>query len=174
MAGMSASDKLWQTQFTMADIFRRAQGDALELFGLGPRECEHHVISSGPHWRLREYTCQYPDAAILIVPAPIKRPYVWDLAPSVSAVRHCLDHRLRVYLLEWMPPSGSSQRAGLEDYADRAISKCVASICSEMQGTRPFLMGHSLGGTLAAIFCALEQQSVRGLVLLAAPLSFAP
>lgn len=174
MAGMSAADKLWQTQFTMADIFRRAQGDVLELFGLGPRECEHHVISSGPHWRLREYTCQYPDAAILIVPAPIKRPYVWDLAPSVSAVRHCLDHRLRVYLLEWMPPSGNTQRAGLEDHADRAISKCVASISSEMQGARPFLMGHSLGGTLAAMFCALEQQSVRGLVLLATPLSFAP
>lgn len=33
---------------------------------------------------------------------------------------------------------------------------------------------HHLGGTLAAIFCALEQESVRGLVLLGAPLCFAP
>jgi polyhydroxyalkanoate synthase len=79
-----------------------------------------------------------------------------------------------VYLLEWMPPSGNGQQAGLEDYADHAISECVAKISSEAQRTPPFLMGHSLGGTLAAIFCALEQQSVQGLVLLGAPHCFAP
>jgi polyhydroxyalkanoate synthase len=33
-------------------------------------------------------------------------------------------------------------------------------------------MGHSLGGTFAAIFGALEPESVRGLVLLGAPLCF--
>jgi polyhydroxyalkanoate synthase subunit PhaC len=156
----------------MTDSLRRAQGDTLEWLGFGPHECEYHVISSGPHWRLREYACQHADAAILIVPAPIKRPYIWDLAPSVSAVRQCLEHRLRVYLLEWMPPLDNGQQAGLGDYADHAISECVARISSETQA-RPFLMGHSLGGTLAAIFCALEQQSVRSLVLLAAPLCFA-
>ena len=31
---------------------------------------------------------------------------------------------------------------------------------------RPFIMGHSLGGTLAAIFAASNAPSVRGLVLL--------
>ncbi|MCI0599682.1 MAG: alpha/beta hydrolase, partial [Beijerinckiaceae bacterium] len=36
------------------------------------------------------------------------------------------------------------------------------------------LAGHSLGGTLAAIYCALEPQSIRGLVLVSAPLCFAP
>jgi len=163
-----------QTQFSMTDTLRRAQGEALELFGFGPNECNYHIVSSGPYWRLREYTCGYAETPLLIIPAPIKRPYIWDLAPSVSAVRHCLDHRLHLYLLEWMPPSGNGQQAGLEDYADHAISECVAKISSEAQGTPPFLMGHSLGGTLAAIFCALEQQSVQGLVLLGAPLCFAP
>jgi len=35
-------------------------------------------------------------------------------------------------------------------------------------------MGHSLGGTLAAIFAASESESIRGLVLLSAPLCFQP
>jgi polyhydroxyalkanoate synthase len=167
-------ESLCQTQFSVMDTLRRAQGDALELFGCGPDECNYYIVSSGPYWRLREYTCGYAETPLLIIPAPIKRPYIWDLAPSVSAVRHCLDHRLHVYLLEWLPSSGNGQQAGLADYADYAISECVAKISSEAQGTPPFLMGHSLGGTLAAIFCALEQESVQGLVLLGAPLCFAP
>jgi polyhydroxyalkanoate synthase len=39
---------------------------------------------------------------------------------------------------------------------------------------QPFLIGHSLGGTLAAIHAALGPQSVKGLVLLSAPLCFQP
>ena len=41
-------------------------------------------------------------------------------------------------------------------------------------GTTPFLVGHSLGGTLAAIFTALAPASTRGLILLGAPLCFEP
>jgi polyhydroxyalkanoate synthase len=37
---------------------------------------------------------------VLIVAAPIKRPYIWDLTPAVSAIRYCLGAGLRVYLLE--------------------------------------------------------------------------
>jgi polyhydroxyalkanoate synthase len=161
-------------QFTSIDALRRAQGEALDLLGFCPNECDYHVILSGAHWRLRKYAHHDAQSSLLIVPAPIKRPYIWDLAPSISAVRHCLDRHFGVYLLEWMPPLDNGKQAGLADYADYAISECVAKVSHESQGSRPFLMGHSLGGTLAAIFCALEQKSVRGLVLLGAPLCFAP
>lgn len=167
-------EMLCQTHFTFTDSLRRAQGETLELFGFGPSECDHRIVGAGPHWRLREYSGGGTEASLLIVQAPIKRPYIWDLAPSVSAIRHCLDQRLRVYLLEWIPPRNNGRHAGLEDYADQAICECVAEIVSEAEGSKPFLMGHSLGGTLATIFCALEPQNVRGLVLLGAPLSFAP
>jgi len=167
-------DKLCQAQFTNIDAFRRVQGEALGLLGFGPNECDYHVILSGSHWRLRKYADYDGQSSLLIVPAPIKRPYIWDLAPSISVVRYCLDRHFGVYLLEWMPPLANGKQAGLADYADRAISECVARVSHESQGSRPFLIGHSLGGTLAAIYCALEQESVRGLVLLGAPLCFAP
>ena len=80
------------------------------VVGSVPNECDYRVILTGPHWRLREYATANVDSrsSVLFVPAPIKRPYIWDVASSVSAVRHCLHRRFRVYLLEWAPPVGRS------------------------------------------------------------------
>ncbi len=166
-------DALRVAHFANSDRMRRAQASVLGVLGLGPRECAFEVIASGPHWRLRRYAGGGAAPIVLIVPAPIKRPYIWDLTPSVSAVRHCLRHGLRVYLLEWTPPAGDDGSAGLDEYAGQAIAGCVATVAGAAQ-EQPFLIGHSLGGTLAAIFCALEPQSARGLVLLGAPLCFEP
>jgi len=155
----------------MIDRLHQAQGDALDVLGLGPRECAFQVISSGPNWRLRAYGGLDAAPLLLMVPAPIKRPYIWDLTPSVSAVRYCLHQGFRVHLLEWTPPSPDGS-AGLDAYCGRAIAACVATISKGANGALPFLVGHSLGGTLATIYCALEPQSVKGLVLLGAPLCF--
>ena len=151
----------FMARFSMTDKLRRAQGDALDALGLGPRECPFQLISSGPHWRLRAYGG--PDAAplLLMVAAPIKRPYIWDLTPSVSAVRYCLRQGFRVHLLEWLPPSPDGS-AGLDEYGGRAIAACVATISNQANGVLPFLLGHSLGGTLATIYGALEPRSVKG------------
>lgn len=164
-------DTLRLAHFAMMDRLRRAQGDALDALGLGPRECAFQLVSSGLHWRLRAYGG--PDAAppLVMVPAPIKRPYIWDLTPSVSAVRYCLNRGFHVYLLEWTPPEGDGS-VGLDAYTGRAIGACVATVSKQAGGALPFLMGHSLGGTLAATYAALEPQSVKGLVLLGAPLCF--
>jgi polyhydroxyalkanoate synthase len=110
---------------------------------------------------------------VLIVAAPIKRPYIWDLAPSVSAVGCCLREGFHVYLLEWVPEAGRTQNSGLNEHA-KAIAECVAMITRDAEGKRPYLIGHSLGGTLAAIFGALAPASIQTLVLLGAPLCFEP
>ena len=55
----------------------------------------------------------------------------------MSAVRFCLDHGLRVYLLEWTPPSPGNGNAGLAEYADQAIGNAVARLGRET-GTQPF------------------------------------
>jgi polyhydroxyalkanoate synthase len=165
-------DNLHAAYFAFSDIFRRAQANALDVFGLGPHECTFQVIASGPRWRLRDYAGSDVALPLLIVSSPIKRPYIWDLTPSVSAVRYCLDHGLHVYLLEWTPPTAGNGHAGLDEYAGEAIAACVTTISNAAHGTQPFLMGHSLGGTLAAIFCASEPHASRGLVLLGAPLCF--
>jgi polyhydroxyalkanoate synthase len=157
--------------FAMMDNLRRAQGRALAVFGFGPGECGYRILAAGPHWRLRDYGGTGAGPPLLIVSAPIKRPYIWDLAPAASAVRTCLRHGLRVHLLEWTDPARGDD--GLEAYADTAIAEAAARV-AEAAGRNPFLMGHSLGGTLAAIFAALDAHSLSGLVLLGAPLCFQP
>jgi polyhydroxyalkanoate synthase len=156
----------------MTDLLRRAQGQTLEAFGLGPHECPYEITASGAFWRLRDYGKRGPAQSVLIVAAPIKRPYIWDLAPSASAIRYLLDQSFHVHLLEWLPAETTSEN-GLAEYVE-SISECVARISSRRSGAKAFLMGHSLGGTLAAIFAASESESIRGLVLLGAPLCFQP
>jgi polyhydroxyalkanoate synthase len=168
----TALNAVYRAQFGWMDVLRRAQGDAFAACGLGPDECPYRIVAAGSHWRLRVYSDRGA-ASVLIVAAPIKRPYIWDLAPSVSAIRYCLRRGLHVHLLEWMPASRSTAGNGLDEYT-QAISECVARISSEATGAKPFLAGHSLGGTLAAIFAAVAPRSIAGLVLLSAPLCFEP
>ena len=169
----AALDGWRRVQFGINDLLRRAQGDLLEALGLGPSECAYRVFASDPYWRLRDYGGDGSSSPLLIVAAPIKRPYIWDLSPSASAIRYCLGQRLHVYLLEWMPASRDSANNGLAEYA-RAIADCVARISDAAPAGKPFLIGHSLGGTLAAIFAALAAERLSGLVLLDAPLCFGP
>jgi polyhydroxyalkanoate synthase len=158
--------------FFMSDLLRRAQGQTLEAFGLGPKECPYEVVASGAFWRLRNYGKPADAPSVRIVAAPIKRAYIWDLAPSASAIHYILDQGFHVHLLEWLPVEANAEN-GLTEYVE-SISECVARISSRRAGAKTFLMGHSLGGTLAAIFAASESESIRGLVLLSAPLCFQP
>ena len=164
-------DAVFRAYFALSDVMRRAQGDALSALGLGPDEWPYRIIASGAHWRLRDYTHDAVSPSLIIVAAPIKRPYIWDLTPSVSAIRYCLDQGLGVHLLEWLPASRDTGNNGLDEYAS-AIFECIATISQRSTGAKPFVIGHSLGGTLAALASAAAPDRVRGLVLLGAPLCF--
>lgn len=164
----------WTGAFALLDVLRRSQGATLDSLGLGAAECRHSIVQAGRLWRLRAYDGSADGPPLLIVAAPIKRPYVWDLTPAVSAVRYCLARGLRVFLLEWLPATAGERDAGLADYAGRALEEAIRHVTRHADGARPVLAGHSLGGTFAAIHAALSGDTVAGLVLLAAPLCFAP
>jgi poly[(R)-3-hydroxyalkanoate] polymerase subunit PhaC len=166
-----ANPQLPFEQFDMVDAFRRMQGDMLAGFGFGPVESSHRLVASGPYWHLRDYGAAEQSRSVLIVAAPIKRPYIWDLAPAVSAIRRCLDAGLRVYLLEWLPASDATCNIGIAESV-QAISLALKAMESNGAGQRPILMGHSFGGTLAAIHAADAPETVGGLILLSAPLCF--
>lgn len=153
--------------YTLGDGFRRWYGEALDLW-LARTETPSRLVLERPGVRLRYYGEAGNHPPLLIIPAPIKKPYIWDLTPSVSVVRRCLEASLRVYGLEWRKKPPEDPDSGIAVYADKLILECVKAI-----GEPVILAGHSLGGTFATIFASLYPEQVRALILLEAPLSFA-
>ena len=164
---------LTQAQFDVGDVIRRAQGDLAGAFGLNPSECLYRTITSHSYWCLRDYGGGDQSASLLIIAAPIKKPYIWDLTPSISSIRFCLHQGLHVHLLEWMSTSSHAGNYGIDECV-LAISEAVATITAIAKGAKPCMIGHSLGGTLAAIYGAFQPETIKALVLLGAPLCFEP
>jgi len=87
---LGALEAPYRAPFVFADILRRAQSEAFGALGFRPKECPYQIVTSGGFWRLRDYAAQAASPPLLIVAAPIKRPYIWDIAQSVSAIGRCL------------------------------------------------------------------------------------
>jgi hypothetical protein len=158
----------------LIDTLRQIEGDGLERLGFGPTECGYGIVAGSARWRLRTYEDGATGPSLLIVATPIKRPYIWDLAEGVSVVRRCLRHRLRVYLLEWMPPTTGDAEAGLADYAGRSIGEATARVArgsgrgktlyheafarwdigGDFRGVRPVKRSGSRSAVDTALLCA--------------------
>lgn len=159
--------------FELLDHCRRLQGRGFDRLGLGPIESGYRVVYESEGLRLRDYgAATGTGPPLLIVPAPIKQPYIWDLAPECSVVRHALAHHLRVYLVEWSEPNATSKPPSLADYAGAMLSDCIDVIGERTGESQAALAGHSLGGIFAALHGAYRPDRVAGLVIVDAPLHF--
>src|SRR5213592_4480332 len=155
--------------FFMSDALRRSLGWLLDDAGLAPHEAPWHIVLKQSDLQLRRYDQQAETAGpVLIVPAPIKRPYIFDLLPEVSVIRRLTEAGFSVYLSEWCEEGSASGDLGKSVESLRIALEKIAS----EHGRAPILIGHSLGGTLAAILAAMEPHRVDKLVLIEAPLRF--
>jgi polyhydroxyalkanoate synthase len=154
------------------DSMRRLMGRGQDLCGLGPQPTPSRLLVETPALRVRTYAAAHGRMApLLLVAAPIKRAYIWDLMPQVSTVRLLLEAGFGVSLVEWRDPEPVDGDWGLDSYVEQFLGQAVAAV-REASGGTPLLVGHSLGGTMAAIFAARHPDRVRGVVLLEAPLQF--
>lgn len=155
------------------DRYRLAQRDMLDLAGFGPQESPYAVLHSEPGLTVRKYGNPDDDGPVLlIVPAPIKRPYIWDIAPESSVIRRCVAEGMRVYLAEWTQVCSADHPFGLTDYADTLLSRCANVVHTDSKADTFTLAGHSLGGLLASMYACLHPDRVNALVLLESPLHF--
>lgn len=185
------------------DRSRQERGRMLERAGYGPQQTPSTAILEQPGLRLLRYQgAPAAGPAVLLVPAPIKRAYIWDLAPEISVVRRWRERGYRVYLAEWLPMPDGDGDVGLADYGERLLSACHAAIAQDgarlgettnsqangqsndqsggqggaQAGVQEPLtvVGHSLGGILAAIYSGMHPERVAATVLLESPLHFEP
>lgn len=136
----------------------------------------HDVVFSSGGLRLLRYRRETPATQaepVLFCYALINRPYILDLQPDKSVVRHYLERGFAVYMIDWGAPSHADRRLTLEDYVCERLASVVAFVLRE-QGRRSLhLIGYCMGGTLSALYTALQPEAVQTLTLLAAPIDFA-
>lgn len=152
---------------------RRQQGTLLDALGFGPQPKPSRTVWTSRAARVLAY--QAPNArqpAILMVPAPIKTSYIWDMASGASALERWLVAGMQAYLIAWQLPDDGDEWMGLDEYASRSILECLQAVAAETGHSKVFLAGHSLGGTLAAIFASLHPERVRALIELEGPMAF--
>jgi polyhydroxyalkanoate synthase len=171
--GMHTPNTLFASGLEMLDDVRHGIGQVLETMGHGPQTTPSTTSSPARGVRLHAYPeADPPGSPVLLVPAPIKRWYVFDLDPGCSVVARCLTHGLQPYLVEWTDPEPDQQQLGLDAYVSELLDRCVRAVAERAQVARVPLVGHSIGGTLAAIYTSRYPGLVSGLALLEAPLHF--
>lgn len=159
--------------YQLFDQFRRIQGHMLDIAGLAANQTRYRVALQQTSFTLRDYGANQDHAPVLfIIPAPIKSPTIWDLAPEVSVIQYCQQQGIHIFLIEWHLPGPQERKNGLAEYADSFLHECLDAIRAKTGSNRIFLAGHSLGGILATISTALHPQYVQGLILASTPLNF--
>ncbi|TFW10193.1 alpha/beta fold hydrolase [Oxalobacteraceae bacterium OM1] len=158
--------------FESLDAARRQRGEALDRMGFGPAASPSTILLDTPALRLHAYDAEPAGLPALIVPAPIKRHYIWDLAPGSSVVRHAVNEGLRPFVIEWKDPAGEVNALGLDDYGARLIDACMDAIAARTGKPAAFLFAHSLGGVFATTYAAWRPTRTAGLVLIETPLHF--
>jgi polyhydroxyalkanoate synthase len=112
------------------------------------------------------------EVPILVVYALINRPYILDLQPDRSVIRRLVEAGHDVYLIDWNEPSRLDQHLTLGDYVNRYIENCV-NVVRERSGQEKInILGYCMGGTMSAIYTALNPERVNALGLMAAGLCF--
>ncbi len=112
---------------------------------------------------------------VLIVYALILRPYILDLTPSNSLVRYLIESGFEVFLLDFGVPGKSKRDLPLGVYVGDYLRKAIERTTSVARSDDLTIIGHCMGGTLAAVYAATQPPiPPKNLILLAAPIDFTP
>jgi polyhydroxyalkanoate synthase len=160
----------WRLWRRLQSLPRVVQAAFQTRVGVTPSQV---LLREGTH-ELLHYVRQTPATQaepVLLCYALVNRPYILDLEPGKSVVEQYLRAGFEVYLIDWGVPTDGDRGLGLEHYVE-FLAKAVDLVRRRHARPSAHLLGYCMGGTLAAMFAALEPGAVKTLALLAAPLDF--
>ena len=120
--------------------------------------------------RYKSKTEDQHEVPLLIVYALINQPFILDLQRDRSVVQRLLEAGHDVYIINWNEPSRLDQHLTLADYIQRYIDNVVDHIRDHSGQDAINLLGYCMGGTMSAIYAALNPEKVNALGLMAPPL----
>ncbi|HWD74103.1 MAG TPA: alpha/beta fold hydrolase [Solirubrobacteraceae bacterium] len=108
---------------------------------------------------------------ILLVFALINRPEIFDLRAGNSFVEFLLGEGYDVFLVDWGVPDEEDADMGLAEFVCDEIDWAVRETLGRAGEDELTLLGWCIGGTLCAMYCALNPVgAVRNAVLLTTPI----
>ncbi len=125
--------------------------------------------------RLLHYETDTPKefkTPLLVVFALINRPYILDLRENKSVVRHFLDAGHDVYNADWGVPTDGDRFLAIEDYVDGYLDHMIDNIRERTGSDKVNVLGYCMGGSLSAMYTALNPDKIKNLMLLAAPVDW--
>jgi polyhydroxyalkanoate synthase len=139
--------------------------------GTAPSE----VVYQDGNMRLLHFIPQVDETypiPILIIYALINKPYILDLQPDRSVVRHLLYSGFDVYLIDWGAPTDVDMYLTLDDYVNWYIDDVVDHIRARHNLDSITILGYCMGGTLSVMYTGIHPKKVKNFILMAAPLDF--
>ena len=107
---------------------------------------------------------------LLLVFALINRPEIFDLRPGNSFVEFLLEEGYDVFLLDWGVPGDEDADMGLESYVCDELPWGIRETLRASGQEECSVLGWCIGGTLTAMYGALEPDGpARNLLLLTTP-----
>lgn len=131
-----------------------------------------HVAGAARLLRYRSKGTALDRAPILLCPSLINRLYVLDLKEGISVVDTLLRAGHPVYGIDWGDPGEAEHGVSFEEFTTTRLAGFLATACEDAGVEKMTLLGHCLGGTMAACLAAVDDQHIQSLVLLTAPLTF--
>lgn len=150
----------------------RASPDIDEIpTGTSPRD----VVWTRNKTTLYRYRSVAPRAhatPVLLVYALINRPYILDLRPGNSFVRHLLERGYDVFLIDWGRPGWEDRGITFDELIGEHLPKAVERMARAGAGDDYTLFGYCMGGTMGVVHAALRPSGLRNLVALTTPIDF--
>ncbi|UCZ54937.1 alpha/beta fold hydrolase [Bacillus shivajii] len=146
-----------------------------------PKDIESRVgqTSKTEVWKINKTTLWYYPAKnkryetpLFLIYSLINRPFILDLSPGMSMIEAFVNEGYDVYLLDFGVPGYEDKEITLDDYITTYIHKAVKRSLFHSGAKEVTMIGYCLGGTLATIYAAFRNETIKNLVLFAPPLDF--
>jgi polyhydroxyalkanoate synthase len=121
---------------------------------------------------------QFP-TPVLLVPPLMVRPYVYDLRPNHSFVRHLRDRGFRTYVLDFGVPDANDETLRLEHYVYTFLPAAIDAVRRHANSEKVSIVGYCMGGIFGLLYTAAfhrrsggEGARTANLVTIGAPINF--
>jgi polyhydroxyalkanoate synthase len=109
---------------------------------------------------------------IVMIYALVNRPYMLDLQPDRSIIRHLKESGFEIYLIDWGYPSTLDRYITLDDYICDYIDGVIDFVKERTGRDKVSIVSICQGGTFSVIYTSLFQEKVKNLVTMVAPIDF--